>query len=176
LNVHPATAADIPALLDIERQCHTAAHWSRQQYEDLFRAGENLPHRLVLVVDEQSSRRRHGSESAKSESPPSPIVGFLVANQISPDWELENIVIAPASRRRGLATQLLTTLLTRACETNSESVFLEVRESNHAARALYARLEFEQNGRRQFYYANPAEDAILYRVALNKLSLNRPSL
>jgi ribosomal protein S18 acetylase RimI-like enzyme len=61
----------------------------------------------------------------------------------------------------------LTALLDRARETNSERVFLEVRESNQAARAFYARLGFEQSGRRKLYYANPPEDAVLYRLTLN---------
>ena len=53
-------------------------------------------------------------------------------------------------------------LLVRTQNTNSESVFLEVRESNSAARSLYEKLGFQQTGRRKSYYANPIEDAILY--------------
>lgn len=75
-------------------------------------------------------------------------------------------MVAPDFRRKGLARKLFTALLARARETNSEQVFLEVRESNQAARALYARLGFEESGRRKLYYANPHEDAILYRLAL----------
>jgi ribosomal-protein-alanine N-acetyltransferase len=79
---------------------------------------------------------------------------------------LENLVVAPDFRRKGLATGLFAALLTRARETNSESIFLEVRESNQAALALYARLGFVESGRRKLYYANPHEDAVLYRLAL----------
>jgi ribosomal-protein-alanine N-acetyltransferase len=53
-----------------------------------------------------------------------------------------------------------------AKRTNSTSVFLEVRESNTAARTLYERAGFEQSGRRESYYTNPPEDAILYRFTL----------
>jgi ribosomal-protein-alanine N-acetyltransferase len=41
-----------------------------------------------------------------------------------------------------------------------------VRESNQAARALYIQLGFEESGRRKLYYANPQEDAVLYRLVL----------
>lgn len=94
------------------------------------------------------------------------MLGFLIAHHLHPEWELENLVVAPDFRRKGLATKLLAALLTRARETNSESVFLEVRESNQAARALYGSLGFEDSGRRKLYYTNPHEDAVLYHLAL----------
>ena len=58
------------------------------------------------------------------------ILGFLVAQHLAPEWELENIVVAPTARRKGLGKRLLDALLDAARETNSNSVFLEVRESN----------------------------------------------
>jgi ribosomal-protein-alanine N-acetyltransferase len=161
LTIRPATIADLTALLDLERQSPSAAHWSEQQYKDLFQTSEYAPARLVLVVDEIAGGRQPRSDSASSRA-----LGFLIANHIRPDWELENLVVAPAFRRKGLATQLLAALLHRARETNSESVFLEVRESNRAARALYARHRFEEGGRRRLYYSSPPEDAVLYRLDL----------
>jgi ribosomal protein S18 acetylase RimI-like enzyme len=179
LNIRPAAAADIPAMLDLERQCFSTAHWSRQQYEDLFRPREDGPRRLVLVLDQTADgcvqhENKPGSE-ARPGSPFSRTPGFLIAHHLPPEWELENVVVAPAVRRTGLATKLLAALLKRARETNSERVFLEVRESNHAARALYVGLGFEESGRRKLYYANPAEDAVLYRLVLTHPSTNHPS-
>jgi ribosomal-protein-alanine acetyltransferase len=178
LNIRPATAADIPAMLDLERQCPAAAHWSPQQYDDLFRAREDGARRLVLVLDESAEGSKRGPisqlESASSRAVLR-VLGFLIANQIGNEWELENIVVAPASRRKGLATGLLTALLTRARETNSARVFLEVRESNQPARALYVRIGFEESGRRKLYYANPPEDAVLYCLTLNSLSTTQAS-
>jgi [ribosomal protein S18]-alanine N-acetyltransferase len=165
LKVRLATEADLPALLDLGRQCPTAGHWSQQQYKELFRTDEGDSRRFVLVLDALAEGSALSLEPASSRT-----LGFLVARHVPPDWELENIVVAPGFRRKGLATQLLAALLTRAHETNSESVFLEVRESNQAARALYRRHGFEENGRRGLYYANPPEDAVLYR-----LDLSRPS-
>jgi ribosomal-protein-alanine N-acetyltransferase len=40
---------------------------------------------------------------------------------------------------------------------------LEVRESNAAARTLYARWGFTVAGRRKRYYSHPTEDALLMR-------------
>lgn len=85
---------------------------------------------------------------------------------MAPEWEIENIVVAPKVRRKGIGRQLVDALLAAAGETNSESVFLEVRESNAAARKLYESAGFQQNGRRKSYYSDPPEDAILYRKDL----------
>jgi ribosomal-protein-alanine N-acetyltransferase len=165
LTIRPATIADLPALLDLERQCPTAARWSVQQYKELLRPRQDGPGRLVLMVDEIADGHQSRPDSASSHA-----LGFLIANYISPEWELENLVVAPGFRRKGLATKLLAALLNRARETNSASVFLEVRESNQAARRLYVRLGFEENGRRRLYYANPPEDAVLYRLVLARPS------
>jgi ribosomal-protein-alanine N-acetyltransferase len=45
-------------------------------------------------------------------------------------------------------------------------IFLEVRESNEAARGLYRKMGFEATGLRKSYYSDPAEDAILCRLGL----------
>ena len=94
------------------------------------------------------------------------ILGFLIASHVDPEWELENIVVALTARRSGLGKRLLEGLLAAAAETNSVSVFLEVRESNLAARALYESAGFRLEGQRKLYYTNPSEDALLYRKNL----------
>lgn len=157
-----ATAADIPSVMNLERSS-TASHWSEQQYQQLFPPGVDGPERLVLIAEASPSDISTPDQRKTADAR---ILGFLVAHYISPEWELENIVVAPSARRNGLGNRLLDALLTRAKETNSDSIFLEVRESNAAARALYERAGFEQTGRRKAYYTAPDEDAILYRLPL----------
>ncbi len=77
------------------------------------------------------------------------------------------MVVTTSARRKGIGNQLLTALIAEARETNSDSVFLEVRESNVAARALYEKSGFRSTGRRKSYYSNPLEDAILYCLNLD---------
>lgn len=149
MQIRPATLADIPSILQLDRQSDTAAHWTEEQYRRAFqRYGAT---RLVLV----------GAED--SETSPA---GFLIAQHVGPEWELENIVVAPSARRKGLGRRLLSELVAAAKKTNSTAVFLEVRESNAPARTLYEKTGFEQSGRRKTYYTNPGEDAILYRLSL----------
>jgi ribosomal-protein-alanine N-acetyltransferase len=148
-NISSAPPDDLAAILRLARESSTAAHWTDQQYQQMFQVGSE-PARLVAVVKSMDSS----------------VVGFLVARHIAPEWELENIVVDPAVRSQGLGKQLIDFLFARARETNSEVVFLEVRESNAAARKLYERAGFDQTGRRHAYYTNPQEDAILYRCKL----------
>jgi len=146
--IRSAKAADIPQIMHLERQCPSAAHWTEQQYKYLFQD----PDRLLLV-----------SESQNADSG---ISGFLIAHQVAPEWELENVVISPTSRRKGLGTRLLQALFTSAREAKSKAIFLEVRESNAPARLLYENAGFQQASRRKAYYFNPEEDAIVYRKIL----------
>ena len=89
-----------------------------------------------------------------------------MARHLPPEWELENIVVAPAVRRMGVGIQLLDSLLVQARQNDSASIFLEVRESNTEARRLYEKLGFRENGRRRAYYTSPSEDAVLYSKTL----------
>jgi ribosomal-protein-alanine N-acetyltransferase len=156
--IRTATAADIPALIALACESPTAAHWTEQQYDRLLHPNDGGVQSLVLVAQE---------DSPDLISPPPPhLLGFIVARHISPEWELENIVVASTARRSGIGTHLLDALLLRAKETNSEAVFLEVRESNSSARALYEKSGFELTGRRKSYYKSPEEDAVLYRKRL----------
>jgi ribosomal-protein-alanine N-acetyltransferase len=161
VQIRLATAADIPSIMKLEQSSATAGHWTEEQYHQAFQVGG--PQRLVLVAEDlllTSSRAEPGARAGSA------LCGFLVAQHLPPAWEVENIVVAPTSRRKGLGKRLLCELLTDAKETNSVSVFLEVRESNTAARNLYETAGFEQTGRRKSYYTNPAEDAVLYHRTL----------
>jgi [ribosomal protein S18]-alanine N-acetyltransferase len=154
VTVRIATAKNIPDMISLSRESSTAAQWSPQQYDSLFQAPEGSNARLALIAE--------GNLPEAFQCETSPILGFLVASHHAPEWELENIVVAPEFRGKGVATQLMLALLDRVQNTNGESVFLEVRESNSAARSLYEKLGFEQTGRRKSYYSNPIEDAVLY--------------
>jgi ribosomal-protein-alanine acetyltransferase len=170
-----ATAADIPAIMNLERQSAAAAHWTAQHYELLFEFAPSpqaasyraaLQH-LGLVV------QAAGPDALAAQQPNTgliaapPILAFLIARRIEAEWELENLVVAEAARRGGLGKRLVNELIARAAATGARAIFLEVRESNAAARSLYHSAGFELSGRRENYYANPHEDAILYRLYLS---------
>jgi ribosomal-protein-alanine acetyltransferase len=113
------------------------------------------------VLGEEPAAQLHLSPEAPE------IIAFLIAHRIDAEWELENIVVAETARRRGLGTLLLRELITHARTENVSGIFLEVRESNQTARALYRKLGFKEVGLRKGYYANPPNDAILCRLSLS---------
>jgi ribosomal-protein-alanine N-acetyltransferase len=149
VKIRTATSDDIAFLFQLQRDSTTAAHWTLEQYANLFRNGAV---RLVLL--------------AEREGVP---LGFLVAQHIASEWELENIVVSPTEHRKGIGGHLMRALVDAASESASESVFLEVRESNHPARRFYQKTGFQQAGVRKGYYRDPPEDAFLYRLDLRKL-------
>ena len=153
--IRPANPEDIPAMMTLDRGCTTAVHWTEHQYQQIFQLGIQG---LVLVA------QRCWSDAANDAGR---VLGFLVARHIGFEWELENMVVDPGVRRNGLGNRLLQGLLAEARQTNSDRIFLEVRESNAAARTLYEKAGFRQTGRRKLYYADLPEDAILYRCPLD---------
>jgi ribosomal-protein-alanine acetyltransferase len=149
-------------MMELERQCATAARWTEHQYQTIFQISCNDAAQRLALVMEENSNVSTASQSRKK----SPLIAFLIANHVGAEWELENVVVEPSFRRKGVGTKLLDDLLARARAALSEFVFLEVRESNQAARALYLKRGFELAGRRKDYYRSPPEDAILYRRSI----------
>ena len=87
------------------------------------------------------------------------VAGFLVSRQSTPgEHEILNLAVHPARRGKGLARDLL-----KAAMGAQQTWFLEVRESNQAAVACYASAGFLPSGRREQYYRDPAEAAIVMR-------------
>ncbi len=163
MRIRPAIAADIAAIMELERRSPSAGHWSRSQYDVLFATSSNKPRseRFALLTEDDS-----GVQPERASHAASGILAFLIAHRIDAEWELENIVVAETARRRGVASQLLGELIAHARAEQGAVVFLEVRESNQSARALYRKAGFTETGLRKSYYSNPPEDAILCRLAL----------
>ncbi len=89
------------------------------------------------------------------------IAGFLVSRPVADkEREILNIAVHPDFRRLHVATELLQTELSRHPGVH----FLEVRESNTAARHLYEGLGFQAVGERPEYYDNPIETGIVMRI------------
>jgi ribosomal-protein-alanine N-acetyltransferase len=93
------------------------------------------------------------------------VCGYCVLLLAGGEGEIANIATHPAWRGLGVGRALLREALAAADEALAEAIFLEVRESNAAARALYAAQGFVQVGRRKQYYQQPAEDALVMRRA-----------
>jgi ribosomal-protein-alanine N-acetyltransferase len=151
--IRPATPDDVPSMRALEQQTETAAHWAEREYDALFAA--DAPARIALV--------------ATSEADAGGVIGFVIARCATTEWEIENVVVAPEKRNRGLGVKIIRELLLQAQRGGATSVLLEVRESNLAARRLYEKLGFSQHGRRSNYYQEPEEDALLLCFSITNL-------
>lgn len=91
------------------------------------------------------------------------VVGYTVMIVAADEAELANIAVRDTERGEGLGRRLLDAALAAAVGEGVLSVYLEVRESNTAARGLYTSVGFLTSGRRARYYDKPTEDALLMR-------------
>lgn len=94
------------------------------------------------------------------------VVGYVVAVRAADEAEILNLCVAPAARRAGTGRALVRAILDRVAAHGARAAYLEVRDSNHAARRLYEGEGFAPVGRRRDYYRRPVEDAIVLRSAI----------
>jgi ribosomal-protein-alanine acetyltransferase len=88
------------------------------------------------------------------------VEGFLVSRTlVEGETELLNLAIAPEFRRQGVARKLVESLLAES----PGVVYLEVRESNRAARKFYDHMGFQEVSSRPGYYQDPPEAAIVMK-------------
>jgi ribosomal-protein-alanine N-acetyltransferase len=143
LRVRPMTSGDLPDVLRIERVSFPTP-WSERTFRNLMRRAN-----ARLWVAES-----HGGE----------LLGYAVVWFAGPEAELGDIAVRPAARRAGVGRALVGIVLEDAKSHGIQLVFLEVRETNSAARRLYEEAGFQTVGCRPGYYAQPVEDALVMSI------------
>jgi ribosomal-protein-alanine N-acetyltransferase len=144
--LRPAVEHDLREVVRIEKLCF-ADPWTEESFRRLL-AGE--PAIFLVAVT----------------PPDSAIAGYAIAFSIDEDAEVLNVAVEPSFRGKGLAGQMLDAVLIELRARGVRTAFLEVRESNRAARALYGSRGFTEIGRRHRYYRRPVEDALVMRRVL----------
>jgi ribosomal-protein-alanine N-acetyltransferase len=139
--LRPATAEDLDTVVMIERVSFSDPPWSRRSFASL--------------LDDPRVRFTVACMPA--------VVGYVVTWLVADEADLANLAVAPDRRREGIGRLLLDSAMAEALARGATSLYLEVRESNAAARALYGGRGFRPVGRRPGYYRNPLEDALLLR-------------
>jgi ribosomal-protein-alanine N-acetyltransferase len=142
--IRPAVRGDAPALAALERRCF-GDPWS----ESAFREALESPWGSGVVAEG-----------------PRGVVGYLVAREAGGSGEVLNLAVAPEARRRGVGRALLEAGIDAMAAHGVDEVYLEVRESNRSAQALYLGYGFRPVGQRRAYYRNPREDAVVLRLTL----------
>lgn len=136
--------ADLDAVMGIENLIYSHP-WTRGNFVDSLNAGGTS---WIMQL--------HGVT-----------VGYAVLATGAGEAHLLNLSVAAGWQRRGLGRDLLTYVIEFIKEKKLSSLFLEVRVSNAAARALYRQAGFREIGVRRGYYpqglnsASEREDAIV---------------
>lgn len=81
------------------------------------------------------------------------LVGFLHATRLYETVDIINVVVDPAYRNKGVASNLIDTMITEL-DKNVELITLEVATKNEAAINLYKKFGFEIINERKDYYKN----------------------
>jgi ribosomal-protein-alanine N-acetyltransferase len=90
------------------------------------------------------------------------LVGWLIVDEI----HIATIATHPDFRGQGIGKKLLSFALESARNEGAVSSFLEVRESNAVALEMYRKFGYVEDGRREGYYKDNGEAAILMSVPL----------
>lgn len=140
VEIRAAAPSDLDAIMAIQNAAPDASHWEPADY---------LRNDCLVAIDVAIDAGKSGQ-----------VLGFLLSRQTAPgEREILNVAVGGAARRCGIGRRLLEAELARGRNT----WFLEVRESNAAARALYQSSGFQQIGLRGSYYHDPPESGIVMK-------------
>ena len=144
INIRVAEESDISRILEIEHES-ISPPWT---HGALLREIYNENSFFALAVENDN------------------ILGFVILRASEGSGEILQVAVCKNNRRRGAANVLLTAALDYAAFRRIKKVFLEVRESNHAAINLYKKHGFVKVAVRKNYYTQPLENAAVMMKAL----------
>lgn len=130
---------DIRAIMEIEQASFTAP-WSELSFlNDMYNA--NSLSKVALIENR--------------------VVGYVCPRYVLNEGHLLNLAVHHDFRRRGIATELMNTVLEELKEKGCTLLYLEVRVSNLDAIKFYERFGFKISSFRRKYYSSPTEDGAL---------------
>lgn len=142
VTIEPAVERDVAAIAEIESKAFSDP-WSSASFHSVL--AETAAY-MAVARDAEAV-----------------LLGYVVAWFAADEGEIANLAVREPGRRRGIGAALLDGALAEGARRGAANMYLEVRESNDAARRLYASRGFEEVGRRKKYYRQPVEDAVVLR-------------
>ncbi len=145
--IRPMTIADCAKVELIEKSTFSEP-WSYEVFLGCLMQ-ENY-HMIVACDDEDTSD----------------ILGYFCFYTVLDEGDISNVCVRADKRRQGIADALMDYLLDTAKKLELSVLFLEVRESNYPAQALYEKKGFVRNGLRKNFYTLPTENAVLMQCEI----------
>ena len=139
----PASQRHIASIVRIERESFSDP-WSEEAFVGMM---ESRLASFIVALDADDS-----------------VIGYTAATGAWDDGEILSVAVDGKARRRGIGGILLDSAISALKDRLVARVFLEVRESNSAAIALYRSRGFEQLSVRRNYYRRPVENALVMRL------------
>ena len=139
MTIESMTVDDISQVAEIERQIFSIP-WS----EKAFRNSMESDNTIYIVAKENNN-----------------VVGYAGRYLSFEEGNITNVAVNPLSRRKGIGEKIVRDILNRAYEKGVRDVFLEVRETNSVAIALYEKIGFKEEGIRKNFYDKPRENALI---------------
>lgn len=130
---------DLSQVAEIEKQIFSVP-WSEKAFKESVES-ENT----IYIVAKENEK----------------VLGYAGMYVSFEEGSITNIAVDIEVRRRGIGRKLIADILDKANERGVEKIFLEVRETNEPAIALYEKMGFEKNGIRKNFYEKPLENAII---------------
>jgi len=137
--IRHAAKSDIPEIAEIEKVSFSDP-WDKQLFLDAIDSEDKY-----LII----------AEGGKE------IEGYVVFEKVLDEGHITNLAVAAKHRKKGIATGLVSNVLDLAKHLGIKEIFLEVRESNEAAKSLYSKFGFREIGRRKGYYPKAGESALV---------------
>lgn len=141
-----ATVDDLDAVMALETASFGLTAWARETMATEMASEWG---RYVVAVDEAGA-----------------VVGYVGLRAVGVEGDIQTIAVSEAARGAGLGRRLLAQAQQDARDRGVQELFLEVREDNAPARALYASEGFVEIGVRPGYYQPEGVDAIAMRKEL----------
>lgn len=139
MTIESMTVDDIAQVAEIERQIFSIP-WS----EKAFRNSMESDNTIYIVAKENDN-----------------VAGYAGMYLSFEEGNITNVAVNPLSRRKGIGEKIVRDILNRAYEKGVRDVFLEVRETNSVAIALYEKIGFKEEGIRKNFYDKPRENALI---------------
>ncbi|MBP2666033.1 MAG: rimI [Firmicutes bacterium] len=138
--VRPMTVEDLDGVMSVEFDSFLTP-WSRTAFEE-----ELTQNRLAryIVAEEDGN-----------------IVGYAGTWLVINEAHVTNVAVSGQHRREGIGRLLMEKLMELARDSGMDSMTLEVRVTNAAARHLYQQMGFVEAGIRKNYYSETKEDALI---------------
>ena len=139
MTIESMTVDDIAQVAEIERQIFSIP-WSEKAFRDSMESDNTI----YIVAKENDN-----------------VAGYAGMYLSFEEGNITNVAVNPLSRRKGIGEKIVRDIINRAYEKGVRDVFLEVRETNSVAIALYEKIGFKEEGIRKNFYDKPRENALI---------------